>query len=209
MGRSGLGFPYHLFVFLFPMHHVLYVVLLFLVGFWTMNIHDRVSGCSPAPAPAPAPARPPLTVQCAACVYVCVQYTFNWWGVNGAAHHTIHHTKFLYNYGQVLPPLLSHRSALMRVRGVLWLRDARDAHSTSRFGTVSSALGWTRSRCRPTKTLSSGSPKFGPPTRQRTNPKRSRLPPPISSYPTSSIHCPAEPRATGGFGGICWSHSRD
>jgi len=26
--------------------------------------------------------------------------TFNLWGVNGAAHHTVHHTKFNYNYGQ-------------------------------------------------------------------------------------------------------------
>lgn len=26
--------------------------------------------------------------------------TFGWFGVNGAAHHTIHHTKFNYNYGQ-------------------------------------------------------------------------------------------------------------
>ena len=26
--------------------------------------------------------------------------TLNLWGVNGAAHHTIHHTKFNYNYGQ-------------------------------------------------------------------------------------------------------------
>jgi lathosterol oxidase len=26
--------------------------------------------------------------------------TLKWWGVNSAAHHTIHHTKFNYNYGQ-------------------------------------------------------------------------------------------------------------
>jgi len=60
--------PYHFFPMLFPMHHVLYQVLLFGVGLWTINIHDRV--------------------------------TFNWWGVNGAAHHTFHHTKFNFNYGQ-------------------------------------------------------------------------------------------------------------
>jgi len=28
------------------------------------------------------------------------RFTFDFFGVNGAAHHTIHHTKFLYNYGQ-------------------------------------------------------------------------------------------------------------
>jgi len=62
------GLPYHLFVFVFPMHKYLYLGVLFMVGLWTMNIHDR--------------------------------FTFDWYGVNGAAHHTIHHTKFLYNYGQ-------------------------------------------------------------------------------------------------------------
>jgi len=62
------GSPYHMFVFVFPMHKLLYFAVLFMVGLWTMNIHDR--------------------------------WTFDWWGVNGAAHHTIHHTKFLYNYGQ-------------------------------------------------------------------------------------------------------------
>jgi len=62
------GFPYHLFVFFFPMHKYLYLLVLFLVGLWTMNIHDR--------------------------------FTLDIPGVNGAAHHTIHHTKFLYNYGQ-------------------------------------------------------------------------------------------------------------
>jgi len=62
------GLPYHLFVLVFPMHNLLYFFSVFVVGLWTMNIHDRV--------------------------------TFDWWGVNGAAHHTIHHTKFNYNYGQ-------------------------------------------------------------------------------------------------------------
>jgi lathosterol oxidase len=62
------GSPYHMFVFLFPMHKLLYFGVLFMVGLWTMNIHDR--------------------------------FTFDWFGVNGAAHHTIHHTKFHYNYGQ-------------------------------------------------------------------------------------------------------------
>jgi len=62
------GLPYHMFVFIFPMHRILYLVALTTVGLWTMNIHDRVP--------------------------------FHWYGVNGAAHHTVHHTKFNFNYGQ-------------------------------------------------------------------------------------------------------------
>lgn len=62
------GMPYHLFTLVFPMHSRLYLFTLFMVGLWTVNIHDRV--------------------------------TLDFWGVNGAAHHTIHHTKFNYNYGQ-------------------------------------------------------------------------------------------------------------
>jgi len=62
------GCPYHLFIFLFPMHHITYFISLGVVGLWTINIHDRV--------------------------------TLNLPGVNGAAHHTIHHTMFNYNYGQ-------------------------------------------------------------------------------------------------------------
>mmetsp|Transcript_12455 Transcript_12455/g.50036 ORF Transcript_12455/g.50036 Transcript_12455/m.50036 type:complete len:288 (+) Transcript_12455:121-984(+) len=62
------GFPYHVFVFLFPMHHVSYFCALAIVGLWTINIHDRTT----------------------------LKLPF----VNGAAHHTIHHTGFNYNYGQ-------------------------------------------------------------------------------------------------------------
>jgi lathosterol oxidase len=62
------SFPYHVFVYFFPMHNRLYAATLFIVGLWTINIHDRVTLDLP--------------------------------GVNGAAHHTIHHTKFNYNYGQ-------------------------------------------------------------------------------------------------------------
>jgi len=62
------GLPYHIFAFIVPMHKIMYMLVLFLVGLWTMNIHDR--------------------------------FTVNIPGVNGAAHHTVHHTKFFYNYGQ-------------------------------------------------------------------------------------------------------------
>ena len=62
------GCPYHLFIFLFPMHHMTYFISLAIVGLWTINIHDRVS----------------------------MRFPY----VNCAAHHTIHHTGFNYNYGQ-------------------------------------------------------------------------------------------------------------
>lgn len=62
------GLPYHLFIFVFPMHHITYFLSLAIVGLWTINIHDRVT----------------------------LKLPF----VNGAAHHTVHHTGFNYNYGQ-------------------------------------------------------------------------------------------------------------
>ena len=62
------GCPYHIFVFIFPMHHISYFCALAIVGLWTINIHDRTT------------CRIPF--------------------INGAAHHTIHHTGFTYNYGQ-------------------------------------------------------------------------------------------------------------
>ncbi|TFK28179.1 fatty acid hydroxylase [Coprinopsis marcescibilis] len=65
--------PYHLFVFIFPLHRVLYLVLFVLVNFWTIFIHDSdmVTG------------HPLETV------------------INGPAHHTLHHLYFTVNYGQV------------------------------------------------------------------------------------------------------------
>jgi lathosterol oxidase len=62
------GFPYQLFVLIFPFHSLLHLISLAVVGLWTINIHDRVSLSIP--------------------------------GVNGAAHHRIHHTTFRSNYGQ-------------------------------------------------------------------------------------------------------------
>ncbi|MDA9261449.1 sterol desaturase family protein [bacterium] len=62
------GCPYHIFVFIFPMHHMSYFFALAIVGLWTINIHDRTT----------------------------LRIPF----INGAAHHTIHHTGFTYNYGQ-------------------------------------------------------------------------------------------------------------
>lgn len=38
----GQGVPYYLFVYLFPLHHLLFLVLFVLVNFWTISIHDQV-----------------------------------------------------------------------------------------------------------------------------------------------------------------------
>eukprot|EP00937_MAST-01D_sp_MAST-1D-sp2_P002949 g2949.t1 len=64
--------PYHIFVFLFPLHKMLYLTLFVLVNVWTISIHD---GHYKVPD--------------------CLRHI-----VNGAAHHTDHHLFYSYNYGQ-------------------------------------------------------------------------------------------------------------
>ena len=64
--------PYHMFVFLFPFNKVLYLVLFLFVNFWTISIHDST--------------------------YAVPTFLENF--INGSAHHTDHHTLFIYNYGQ-------------------------------------------------------------------------------------------------------------
>ncbi|KAG5727713.1 hypothetical protein E4T56_gene17159 [Termitomyces sp. T112] len=64
--------PYHLFVFLFPLHRMLYLVLFVLVNFWTIFIHDSDM----------------ITGHALEKV------------INGPAHHTLHHIYFTVNYGQ-------------------------------------------------------------------------------------------------------------
>jgi lathosterol oxidase len=61
--------PYHLFVYLFPLHKFIYLGLFVFVNIWTISIHDQV-------------------------------YVAHDSFLNGAAHHTIHHLEFNYNYGQ-------------------------------------------------------------------------------------------------------------
>ena len=36
------GLPYHLFVYLFPMHRVVYLLMFIAVNMWTISIHDAV-----------------------------------------------------------------------------------------------------------------------------------------------------------------------
>ncbi|CCM00071.1 uncharacterized protein FIBRA_02098 [Fibroporia radiculosa] len=64
--------PYHIFVFLFPLHQKVYLGLFVFVNFWTILIHDSdmITG------------HPLETI------------------INGPAHHTLHHLYFTVNYGQ-------------------------------------------------------------------------------------------------------------
>lgn len=61
--------PYHLAVYIFPMHEYVYLGLFAFVNVWSVMIHDG-------------------------------EYVSNNPLVNGAAHHTVHHLYFNYNYGQ-------------------------------------------------------------------------------------------------------------
>ncbi|KAF7972505.1 hypothetical protein HWV62_17778 [Athelia sp. TMB] len=64
--------PYHLFIFIFPLHRILYLGLFVFVNFWSIFIHDSdmITG------------HPLENI------------------INGPAHHTLHHLYFTVNYGQ-------------------------------------------------------------------------------------------------------------
>ncbi|EPQ52706.1 C5-sterol desaturase [Gloeophyllum trabeum ATCC 11539] len=64
--------PYHLFIFIFPLHRLLYLGLFVVVNIWSILIHDSdmITG------------HPLETI------------------INGPAHHTLHHLYFTVNYGQ-------------------------------------------------------------------------------------------------------------
>ena len=66
------SFPYHLFIFFFPMQRQLYLALFIAVNFWSIFIHDSdmITG------------HPLENI------------------INGPAHHTLHHIYFTVNYGQ-------------------------------------------------------------------------------------------------------------
>jgi len=64
--------PYHIYVYLFPMHKWTYLAMFVFVNFWTISIHDGDYRVPPLFRPF----------------------------VNGAAHHTEHHLRFNCNYGQ-------------------------------------------------------------------------------------------------------------
>lgn len=64
--------PYHIYVFLFPMHKLVYLTLYIFVNIWTVSIHD-------------GDFRIPKFLE-----------PF----INGSAHHTDHHLYYNYNHGQ-------------------------------------------------------------------------------------------------------------
>ncbi|KAI0279264.1 fatty acid hydroxylase [Russula aff. rugulosa BPL654] len=64
--------PYHLFIFVFPLHRWLYLGLFVFVNFWSILIHDSDM----------------ITGHALETV------------INGPAHHTLHHLFFTVNYGQ-------------------------------------------------------------------------------------------------------------
>ncbi|XP_055338914.1 lathosterol oxidase-like [Paramacrobiotus metropolitanus] len=66
------SFPYHLYVFLFPMHKWTYLALFVFVNVWTVSIHDGNY-------------KVPMRLKEI---------------INGAAHHMDHHLFYNYNYGQ-------------------------------------------------------------------------------------------------------------
>jgi len=67
---TAQGCPYFIYIYLFPTHYIMFVVLFIFVNCWTISIHDQVDFTG--------------------------QLSF----VNSTGHHTIHHTEFNYNYGQ-------------------------------------------------------------------------------------------------------------
>ncbi|KII89841.1 hypothetical protein PLICRDRAFT_40014 [Plicaturopsis crispa FD-325 SS-3] len=72
MDGFAQSIPYHVFIFVFPMHRVLYLVMFILVNFWSIFIHDSDM----------------ITDHPLEKI------------VNGPAHHTLHHLYFTVNYGQ-------------------------------------------------------------------------------------------------------------
>eukprot|EP01127_Copromyxa_protea_P010805 TRINITY_DN2672_c0_g1_i1.p1 TRINITY_DN2672_c0_g1~~TRINITY_DN2672_c0_g1_i1.p1 ORF type:complete len:289 (-),score=48.21 TRINITY_DN2672_c0_g1_i1:52-918(-) len=64
------GVQYYVFVYLFPFHHILFIVMFIFVNCWTVMIHDQIDFVSPSKV------------------------------ILSTGHHTIHHAQFNYNYGQ-------------------------------------------------------------------------------------------------------------
>jgi len=76
---------------LFPMHNYMYTASVFVVGWWTISKRAPNDSLHCDCSFLAVSARPDIHDR------VTLQLPL----VNGAAHHTIHHTKFNYNYGQV------------------------------------------------------------------------------------------------------------
>ena len=82
--------PYHIFIFLLPLHRWLYLGLFVFVNFWTILIHDSdVRPCLPYTSCLGA--HDPLQMISGHPLENII---------NGPAHHTLHHLYFTVNYGQ-------------------------------------------------------------------------------------------------------------
>jgi lathosterol oxidase len=68
--------PYHLFMFIYPTQTLMFLFLFTFVQIWTVSIHDGVDWCGEK------------------------EHSLRSQIINGSLHHTIHHSKFVYNYGQ-------------------------------------------------------------------------------------------------------------
>jgi len=64
------GIPYYIFVYFFPFHWLVWIVMFIFVNCWTILIHDQVD------------------------------FTGGIMFIMSTGHHTIHHSHFKYNYGQ-------------------------------------------------------------------------------------------------------------
>jgi lathosterol oxidase len=80
-------------LFVLPVHYYTHVLLIFFSGIWATNIHDAVV----------SPAVPTSRLCLAYSRYMDVA-CFQWADfepIMGAKYHTVHHTHYHYNFGQV------------------------------------------------------------------------------------------------------------
>ncbi|KAI3634180.1 hypothetical protein MIR68_007784 [Amoeboaphelidium protococcarum] len=82
--------PYHIYAFCFPMQKVLHLGMFIFVNFWTVSIHDNVYVVGDGEELAGKESTP----------IRLFRKVFHFLGLNGAAHHSMHHLYFKVNYGQ-------------------------------------------------------------------------------------------------------------
>ncbi|KAG0052696.1 c-5 sterol desaturase [Gryganskiella cystojenkinii] len=106
--------PYHLFVYLVPMHQFVYLGMFTFVNFWSVLIHDG-------------------------------EYLVSHPAINSAAHHSVHHLYFNYNYGQYFTlwdrvggsyrkPSEEQYNAKVRMDQSTWKKQAKEVDAFDEFG---------------------------------------------------------------------------
>jgi len=106
--------PYHLFVYLVPMHQFVYLGLFMFVNLWSVMIHDG-------------------------------EYLVSNAAINSAAHHSIHHLYFNYNYGQYFTlwdrvggsyrkPSEEQYNSKVRMDQSTWKKQAKEVDAFDDFG---------------------------------------------------------------------------